>query len=105
MDNKKASVVGAITQTKGEVLERAGGVYSVGAALTCNQPGVITTSSTGIPGEEDQKILIRAMSSWNNAEPLVLVEGQKMVRKVEKGPSRDLPTVKTPVHPKNFDRN
>lgn len=72
---KKASVVGAITQTKGEVLERAGGVYSVGAALTGNLPGVITTSSTGMPGEEDPKILIRAMSSWNNAEPLVLVDG------------------------------
>jgi TonB-dependent SusC/RagA subfamily outer membrane receptor len=28
-----------------------------------------------MPGEEDPKILIRAMSSWNNAEPLVLVDG------------------------------
>lgn len=72
---KKASVVGAITQTRGEVLERAGGVYSVGAALTGNLPGVITTSSTGMPGEEDPRILIRAVSSWNNTEPLVLVDG------------------------------
>ena len=36
---KKASVVGAITQTTGKVLERAGGVSNVGAALTGNLPG------------------------------------------------------------------
>lgn len=72
---KKESVVGAITQTTGKVLERAGGVSSVGAALTGNVPGVITSSSTGMPGEEDPKIVIRAASTWNGSDPLVLVEG------------------------------
>lgn len=72
---KKASVVGAITQTKGEVLQRAGGVSSVGAALTGNLPGVVTTSSTGMPGDEDPKIVIRCASSWNSSDPLVLVDG------------------------------
>lgn len=72
---KKESVVGAITQTSGKVLERAGGVSSIGAALTGNLPGVVTTSSTGMPGEEDPQILIRGRSSWNNANPLILVDG------------------------------
>ncbi|WP_419033484.1 SusC/RagA family TonB-linked outer membrane protein [Dysgonomonas gadei] len=72
---KKASVVGAITQTTGKVLERAGGVSSIGAALTGNLPGVVTMSSTGMPGEEDPRIIIRGRSSWNNADPLVLVDG------------------------------
>ncbi len=72
---KKASVVGAITQTTGEVLERAAGVTSVGAALTGNLPGVVTTQSTGMPGEEDPKITIRSGSSWNGNDPLVLVDG------------------------------
>jgi TonB-linked SusC/RagA family outer membrane protein len=72
---KKASVVGAITQTTGEVLERAGGVSSLGMALTGNLPGVITYSSSGMPGAEDPKIIIRTQSSWNNSEPLVLVDG------------------------------
>ena len=72
---KKVSVVGAITQTSGEVLERAGGVSSVGAALTGNLPGVITTSSTGMPGAEDPTIVIRGVSSWNNSQPLILVDG------------------------------
>jgi TonB-linked outer membrane protein, SusC/RagA family len=71
----KASVVGAITQTSGKALERAGGVSSIGAALTGNLPGVVTMSSTGMPGEEDPRIIIRGISSWNASEPLVLVDG------------------------------
>ncbi len=72
---KKASVVGAIAQTTGEVLQRAGGVSSVGAALTGNLPGVVTMASSGLPGEEDPKIVIRGSSSWNSSDPLVLVDG------------------------------
>lgn len=72
---KKASVVGSITQTSGKVLERAGGVSSIGAALTGNLPGVVTMSSTGMPGEEDPKIVIRGISSWNSSDPLILVDG------------------------------
>ncbi|WP_346857973.1 TonB-dependent receptor [uncultured Draconibacterium sp.] len=72
---KKESVVGAIAQTTGEVLQRSAGITDVGAALTGNLPGVITVSSSGLPGEEDPKILIRAASSWNNSEPLILVDG------------------------------
>lgn len=72
---KKASVVGAITQTTGEVLERAGGVSNIGAALTGNLPGVVTMQSTGMPGDEDPKIVIRGISSWNSSDPLVLVDG------------------------------
>ena len=71
----KASVVGAITQTTGKVLERAGGVSDIGSALTGNLPGVITTSSSGMPGDEDPKIVIRGVSSWNSSDPLVLVDG------------------------------
>jgi TonB-linked SusC/RagA family outer membrane protein len=72
---KKASIVGSITQTTGEVLERSAGVPNVGAALTGNLPGVITMSSSGMPGEENPQILIRSASTWNNSEPLVLVDG------------------------------
>lgn len=72
---KKASVVGSITQTTGKVLERAGGVSSLGAALTGNLPGVVTLSSTGMPGEEDPDIIIRGISSWNGHKPLIMVDG------------------------------
>lgn len=73
---KKASVVGAITQTTGKVLERAAGISDIGAALTGNLPGVVTTQGSGMPGEEEPKITIRGAASWNNnEEPLVLVDG------------------------------
>ena len=62
---KKASVVGAITQTTGEVLERAAGIGSVSAALTGNLPGIATIASTGQPGEEDPRIYIRGAAVWN----------------------------------------
>ena len=75
---KKASVVGAITQTTGEVLERAAGIGSVGAALTGNLPGVATIASTGQPGDEDPRIYIRGAAAWNqDAQPLILVDGVK----------------------------
>ena len=72
---KKASVVGAIAQTNSKALERTGGVSSLGQALTGNLPGVVTMTTTGMPGEEDPKITIRGVTSWNSSEPLVLVDG------------------------------
>jgi TonB-linked SusC/RagA family outer membrane protein len=72
---KKASVVGAIAQVSGQVLERTGGVTNLGMTLTGNLPGLVTTSSTGVPGGEDPQIVIRAQTSWNNSSPLILVDG------------------------------
>ena len=72
---KKASVVGAITQTDAKVLERTGGVTSLGQALAGNLPGVVTMTTTGQPGEEDPQIVIRGVTSWNSSDPLVLVDG------------------------------
>ncbi|MCQ2228276.1 MAG: TonB-dependent receptor [Bacteroidales bacterium] len=72
---KKASVVGAIAQASGETLQRAAGINDIGAALTGNVPGVVTSQGTGQPGEEEPKIVIRGSSSWNNSDPLVLVDG------------------------------
>ncbi len=72
---KKASVVGAIAQTSGATLAKAGGVSSVGAALTGNLPGVTTMASSGMPGEEDPQIVIRGQTSWNGSDPLILVDG------------------------------
>lgn len=71
----KESVVGAITQTSGKVLQRTGGVTSLAAALTGNLPGITTMTTTGKPGEEDPQIILRGISSWNNTSPLILVDG------------------------------
>ena len=57
------------------LLERTGGVSSIGAALTGNLPGVVTMQSSGMPGDEDPKIVIRGQTSWNGSDPLILVDG------------------------------
>ena len=72
---KKESVVASITQTTGKILQRAGGVSSIGAALTGNVPGVITVQGTGMPGAEDPTIFIRGQGTWNSSGPLILVDG------------------------------
>lgn len=72
---KRISVVASIAEVTGETLERAGGVSNIGSALTGAAPGVITTASTGMPGEEDPQIFIRGRSTWNNTSPLILVDG------------------------------
>ena len=81
---KKESVVGAISQVKGEVLmERAAGITNVQEALQGNLPGVTAIQGSGVPGQNNVKIFIRGRSSWNSngdansGGPLVLVDGVK----------------------------
>lgn len=72
---KKESVVGAITQAKGEDLMQSGGVVTIGEALQGKLPGVTAIQSSGRPGDDNMKIYIRGQSSWNGGQPLVLVDG------------------------------
>lgn len=72
---KKASIVGAISQAKGEDLQRTGGITNLGQALTGMLPGVTTIQTTSMPGADDPQIIIRAQSTWNNSQPLILVDG------------------------------
>ncbi|ANW95856.1 hypothetical protein AXE80_05985 [Wenyingzhuangia fucanilytica] len=76
---KKESVVGAITQIKGEeLMERTSGVANVEEALQGNLPGVTAIQGSGIPGQSDVQIFIRGQSTWNNSgQPLILVDGVK----------------------------
>jgi len=74
---KKESVVGAITQVKGEDLQELNmGVTNVEEALQGNLPGVVAINGSGVPGRNDMQIFIRGQASWNgDGQPLVLVDG------------------------------
>ncbi len=74
-EQKKETVVGAITQTDETVLKRSAGIPNLSTALTGNLPGLITSASTGLPGEESPQIVIRGQNSWNGSQPLILVDG------------------------------
>ncbi|PJJ80026.1 TonB-linked SusC/RagA family outer membrane protein [Mucilaginibacter auburnensis] len=72
---RKETLIGAVTQTNAKALERTGGVTNLGMALAGNLPGVTVSSSSGMPGAEDPQILIRAQTTWNYSAPLVMVDG------------------------------
>lgn len=71
---KKESVVGAITQVDNVALMRSGN-SNVTSAIAGKLSGVLTIQNTGEPGANDSEIIIRGLSSWNGSEPLVLVDG------------------------------
>lgn len=82
---KKESVVGAISQTSGTEIVKQNTV-EVANALTGLVPGLVTIQTSGIPGgsgEDDNatQIFIRGQSTWNNSQPLILVDGVE--RKME----------------------
>ena len=92
---KKASVVGSIVQADEKALQRTVGLASVGSALTGNLPGVVTTTSTGMPGAEDPQIVIRGVSSWNNSSPLVLVDGiERPMNSIDLGSVKSISVLK-----------
>ena len=72
---KKETLIGSVSQVKGEILRSTGGVSSLGSALTGRLPGLITTASSGMPGAENPLIYIRGQNSWNGTQPLILVDG------------------------------
>lgn len=79
---KKESVVGAISRTSGEEIKRMN-TNEVSNSLTGLIPGLVTVKSTGLPGgfganssyDKKTQIYIRGLSTWNGGEPLVLVDG------------------------------
>lgn len=71
----KQSLVGAIQQVDNEDLKKTMGNSNLAQALTGRLPGVTTIISTGEPGNDDPKIFIRGQSTWNNSQPLILVDG------------------------------
>lgn len=71
---KKASVVGAITQIKSEDLQQSS-VPNLTNAMAGRVAGVITVMGSGKPGADDSKIYIRGQSTTNSTDPLILVDG------------------------------
>lgn len=80
---KKESVVGAIGTAKAEDLKTQGNVANLTDAITGVIPGVSVLSVSGMPGGDyagikiftPNEILVRGKTTWNDASPLVLVDG------------------------------
>lgn len=72
---KKVTSVGSITQTGGNELMKGGSVNSVSEALQGKLNGVVAINLSGMPGDNEVKMYIRGKSTWDNTDPLVLVDG------------------------------
>ena len=71
---KKASITGAISNVGNKELTSVP-VSSVTNALTGRIPGLVTRQESGRPGGDEAKMFIRGNASFNETEPLVLVDG------------------------------
>lgn len=77
----KQSLVGAIGVTKGADLRSNGNVSNLRDALTGSVPGLSVLATSGLAGGGDERIsretelLIRGRTTWNDASPLILVDG------------------------------
>jgi len=73
-EQKKVSVTGAISSVSSEEIKSAP-VASVTNALTGRVPGLVTRQNSGRPGKDNAKLFIRGQATFNNSDPLVLVDG------------------------------
>ncbi|MDR1723900.1 MAG: TonB-dependent receptor [Tannerella sp.] len=71
---KKVTVTGAVSSIGNENLVRSPAA-SLGNAIAGKLPGVQTVQYSGLPGADDPIIRIRGISTFNGADPLVLVDG------------------------------
>jgi TonB-linked SusC/RagA family outer membrane protein len=72
---KKASIVGAISQVSTKELQQSP-VANVSNALAGRLPGLITVQRTGEPGNDMAQMYIRGVSTYGgDKNPLVLVDG------------------------------
>lgn len=81
---KKESVVGAIGTATGEDLKVQGNVSNMRDALVGSIAGIAVLPTSGLAGAKDvddgrlsreTEILIRGKTTWNDASPLILVDG------------------------------
>lgn len=73
-EQKKISVTGAISTVNSEDI-KSSPVASVTNALTGRVTGLVTRQSSGRPGQDDAKLFIRGRATFNNSDPLVLIDG------------------------------
>ncbi len=80
-EQKKESVVGAIGVAKSDEIRTQGNVVNLKEALTGAIPGLSVLTTSGLAGGGDSRItretemLIRGRTTWNDASPLILVDG------------------------------
>jgi TonB-linked SusC/RagA family outer membrane protein len=74
---EKESLLSAIDQVSGENIEKMG-ASNISAALSGLSPGLLSITTSGQPGDDQNDLYIRGRSSINNDKALVVVDGIKI---------------------------
>lgn len=74
---KKVNLTGSVSSIKSEELERQP-IVTMKDALAGLAPGMTVVKSSGQPGSSNPTITVRGVGTWQNAGPLVLVDGMSM---------------------------
>lgn len=71
---QRKHLTGAVAQIESEDLVRSP-MSNVSQMLTGKLPGLTSVQSSGIPGNDQTNLLVRGISSFGNASPLLIVDG------------------------------
>ena len=74
---KKVNLTGSVSSIKNEELERQP-IVTMKDALAGLASGLTVTKSSGQPGSSNPTITVRGVGTWQNAGPLILVDGMSM---------------------------
>jgi TonB-linked SusC/RagA family outer membrane protein len=69
-----ATITGSVSSISGETLDRIP-TTNLTQSLQGTVPGLIGVNESGRPGRDNSTLLIRGMSTLNNNEPLVVIDG------------------------------
>ena len=71
---KKVSITGAISSMKGEDLLKTPAA-SMSNVLSGQITGISSVQYSGEPGDDEADLYVRGIATWNNAKPLIQVDG------------------------------
>lgn len=73
-EQKKGNITGSVATVSGAELRQSASA-NVSNSLVGRLPGLIAFQGSGQPGKDDSRLLIRGISTFNNASPLIVVDG------------------------------
>lgn len=73
-EQKKVNITGSVATVSGAEL-RQSPAGNISNSLVGRLPGLIAFQGSGQPGRDDSRLLIRGISTFNDASPLVVIDG------------------------------
>ena len=73
-EQKKSAMSSAISTVKADDIVKSP-VSNLSNAVTGKMPGLVSMQGSGQPGADEATLYIRGAGTWNNAEPLYVIDG------------------------------